>query len=436
LKIYEVGIYARISQEDSTSIENQIALLTKFIENMPGWVKTKTYTDNASGANFARPGFISMMQDARLGIINLVLVKDLSRFGRNYLEAGRLLEEELPSLGCRFVALSDGIDTDTGENDIIPFINAINDFYVRDISHRVKSVMLARAKDGQKLTGRAPYGYARDPSNRGRLIIDQNTAGIVRQIFELRANSMSYGQIAGELIKNQIPPPQSRWTAPTIKLILGNEIYIGNTVSLKRGTRSYRDKRIYWRDQSEWVRVENTHEAIIDIKTWDKVAELNNSTKKTASCKTSLFAGLVFCQSCNTKMRFSRYGSYKCKAACSKISEKTLTTLVQEYVNKTCVSKIAKAKLKQQLARLESQMQQLYENKVNGLISAENFRSAIDKAENQRTATENKINHLEQNSFPLLAIDRELLEKLVAKIEIGTCEVINGVPTQNVKLHV
>ena len=434
MNTYKVGIYARISQDDLTSIENQIALLTKFIENMPGWVKTKTYKDNASGANFARPGFINMMRDAHLGIINLVLVKDLSRFGRNYLEAGQLLEEELPGLGCRFVALLDGIDTDTGENDIIPFINAINDFYVRDISKRIKSVMLARAKDGQKLTGRAPYGYTRDPNNRGRLIVDESTAGTVRQIFELRANGMSYGQIAGELIKNQIPPPQSRWTVATIKLILGNEIYIGNTVSLKRGTRSYRDKRTYWRDQSEWVRVENTHEAIIDIKTWDKVVELNNSAKKTASRKASLFAGLVFCQNCNTKMRFTRYGSYKCKAACSKISEKTLTILVQEYVNKIYASKIAKAKLKQQLAHLESQMQQLYENKVEGLISADNFRSAINKAENQRISTENKINLLKQNAFPLLAIDRELLEKLVAKIEIGTCEVIDGVPTQNIKL--
>jgi len=290
-KLYKVGIYARLSQDnkhctDLTSIENQTAILTKFINTMPGWIHEKTYIDRgASGASFDRYGFKTMMEDVRNGIINLVLVKDLSRFGRNYLEAGRLLEEELPLLGCRFVALSDGIDTENSGNDIMPLLNIINDFYVRDASRRIKSVLMAKAKAGHKLGGTAPYGYIRSPADNTKLIIDNYAAGIVRRIFELRANGMVCAKIAGELNKGGVLPPRlyffkrcgkepkgkfsETWTMRTIKLILNNEIYIGNTVSMKRGTRSYRDKREVRHDKCKWIRVEGTHAPIVDIETWE-----------------------------------------------------------------------------------------------------------------------------------------------------------------------
>ena len=203
-KLYNVGIYIRLSREntayadgDSMSIENQQSILSKVISMMPGWVETRTYIDNgASGGNFNRRGFRDMMTDVRNGDINLVLVHDLSRFGRNYLESGKYLEEELPSLGCRFVALTDGIDTDTGENDIMPFLNAMNDYYLKNISDRIKAVFHAKAKDGQKLTGTAPYGYMRNPDDNTRLIVDDYAAAVVRRIFEMRADGMGYTKIA------------------------------------------------------------------------------------------------------------------------------------------------------------------------------------------------------------------------------------------------
>ena len=148
------------------------------------------------------------MADARQGIINLVLVQDLSRFGRNYLEAGRYLEEELPSLGCRFVALSDGIDTEDGENDIMPFLNAMNDYYLKNLSDRIKIVLTAKAKDGQKLSGAVPYGYDRNPAEHTRLIVDEYAAGIVKRMFELRATGKGYAAIAGVLNKENILPPR------------------------------------------------------------------------------------------------------------------------------------------------------------------------------------------------------------------------------------
>ena len=167
-KLYNVGIYIRLSKEgaaydrgESQSIENQQAMLSKFISMMPGWVEKRTYIDDgATGGHFNRQGFQDMMIDVRKGEVNLILVHDLSRFGRNYIEAGKYLEEELPALGCRFVAIADGIDTESGENDILPFLNAINDFYLKDISDKIKATFQLKAKKGHKLTGTAPYGYA------------------------------------------------------------------------------------------------------------------------------------------------------------------------------------------------------------------------------------------------------------------------------------
>ena len=210
-KLYNVGVYIRLSVEstwsDSDSIENQREMLTKFIAHMPCWIEKRVYIDDgASGGNFNRQGFQDMMTDVRSGEINLVLVQDLSRFGRNYLEAGRYLEEELPSLGCRFVSLMDGIDTDTGENDIMPLLNAMHDLHLKNLSERVKSVLLAKAKIGHKL-GRAPYGYKKEANDPTRLIIDEYAAEVVRRIYDMRLSGMGYASIVKTLNLESIVPP-------------------------------------------------------------------------------------------------------------------------------------------------------------------------------------------------------------------------------------
>ena len=208
-KLYNVGMYIRLSREstayndkDSMSIENQQAMMSKFIDLMPGWVEKRVYIDDgATGGNFNRQGFQDMMSDARRGEINLVLVQDLSRFGRNYLEAGKYLEEELPALGCRFVALADGVDTGNGDNDIMTFLNAMNDFFLKNLSDRIKTVLTAKAKDGQKLSGTVPYGYDRNPEEHTRLIVDEYAAGIVKRMFDLRTTGMGYSVLREFLIK-------------------------------------------------------------------------------------------------------------------------------------------------------------------------------------------------------------------------------------------
>jgi len=460
-KFYNVGIYSRISREDNeTSIENQIFMLEKVIDMMPNWEKYRIYIDEGvSGGNFKRKGFLDMIEDVRSGFVNLVLVKDLSRFGRNYLEAGRYLEEELPAFGCRFVAITDNIDTANDENDIITFLNVINDFYLRDVSGRIKSAFIAKAKEGHKLTGAAPYGYIRKSNERSRLAIDEYAAGVVKHIFQLRVEGFGYTKIASVLNNEGILSPREYyfhsqdkiinikdnstsscsklWSIRTIKLILNNEIYIGNTVSLKRGTRSYRDSSEYKRNESDWIRVENTHIPIVETEIWDKVQVINKVAREkvihSEKPTPSLFSGLLICQGCNGKMIFHKRGYYcsayirSGKTFCSShyISEKNLKEIVISYI-KRILEKIAlnenalvenvktklikgykermitfikkRRALEQAIYSLELQIDQLYEDRVERIISAQTFTSIANNIESKRVDVEEELKNLNQVS--------------------------------------
>lgn len=527
-KLYNVGMYVRLSREntayangDSVSIENQQAMMSKFIAMMPGWVETRTYIDNgASGGNFDRQGFQDMMTDIRSGVINLVLVSDLSRFGRNYLEAGRYLEEELPALGCRFVAMADGVDTDTGENDIMPFLNAMNDFYLKNLSGRIKSVFQAKANNGHKLTGTAPYGFLRNPDDHTKLIVDDYAADVVRRIYKMRVDGLGYGKIVAALNADRIPPPrryfyqrQNRkpaktcsefWQIHSIPTILKDEHYLGHTVSCKHG-RSYRNSKAKNKPQSEWVKIQNTHEAIIDIGTWEQVQEVNARLAKTVENarkpQPSLFTGKLFCADCNvimmphselrSKKSEKRRTSYSCKTyhitgrqSCSRhgINEDTLKKIVLEQikahaeqirldekaalrklqeklnagyvVDKVELSKEIQA-LKQELHKIDVQTEQLYEDKITGIISADTFTRMTEKSEQHRTEVADRIVSLEASSKEAKAkhedikrwvhlikensaledVDRDLLETLIERVEVGEKVVQDGVKSQEVKVY-
>ena len=325
-KLYNVGVYIRLSVEstwsDSESIENQREMLTKFIAHMPCWIEKRVYIDDgASGGNFNRKGFQDMMKDVRSGEINLVLVQDLSRFGRNYLEAGRYLEEELPSLGCRFVSLMDGIDTETGENDIMPLLNAMHDLHLKNLSERVKSVLLAKAKIGHKI-GRAPYGYKKEANDPTRLIIDEYAAEVVRRIYDMRLSGMGYASIVKTLNLESIVPPlvyyfnlngyddskikARTWLTTAVKSILSREVYIGSAVQMVNRQVSYRERRQEKTSVDEWVRVENVFPPIIGREAWEAVQEMNRqaaiqSTQQREPRK-SLFSGMLVCSGCGRTM--------------------------------------------------------------------------------------------------------------------------------------
>ncbi|MDL2293382.1 recombinase family protein [Ruminococcaceae bacterium OttesenSCG-928-D13] len=471
---YDVGIYTRLSvedtansakgkrkgnpfQRDSTSIENQKVMLREYAL-LRGWNVVDTYTDDGfSGGNFHRPGFERMVADAEAGRIDLILVKDLSRLGRDYIEVGRYTDEVFPRLGCRFIALMDDIDSE-GNDDLLPFRSLLNDYHLRDLSRKIRSVLHAKAHAGEYIGSYAPYGYIKNPDHPARLAVDPYAADIVRRIFTLRAQKTGYAKIAAALNNDGILPPRAYWfqregrenpyrhvtvwTDRTVKLMLHNEVYLGHTVKLITGTRSYKDKTTVHRPEEAWARADNTHEAIVSQEMWNAVQRISLSRCNPADVKKperSLFAGLLVCsnghsmvctstvQRRKTDGRVVRYPRYYCSlhsrtggAECSwhTISEKVLLKLVQADVQ----SQLAMAEIdeegvvdrlrsrhslpalldtKKELEQLSDRMHELdglgmslYEDRLAGKISPETFQSLTAAADTERAEKQAKHRQL------------------------------------------
>ena len=360
--IYDVGIYCRLSNDDersgeSVSIENQKLLLEQYVKTQ-GWNQVDVYIDDGySGTNFERPGVQRLIKDAKNKQINLILVKDLSRFGRNYIEFGQYIDYLFPSIGCRFVALNNGIDTmnQDGSTDMMCFLNLFNEFYCRDTSKKVKAVKRACAENGKFMGTYPAYGYRRDPVDKHHLIIDEETAPVVRQIFSMRSAGIGYRGIAEALNGKELPPPGTlyylrngqtdprnvshKWTDSTVSAILRNEVYIGNLVQGKCGTISYKNKKLIAKPKETWIRAASTHEPIISRDLWDCVSQINRQKIRkspTADGIKSMVSGLIYCGDCGNKMRnqverftyqdgrAGRYSSFVCgnyarsgKSACT-----------------------------------------------------------------------------------------------------------------------
>ena len=380
---YRVGIYCRLSVDDasnsaksrkfipadeSVSIENQRELLSKFAM-LNGWIETRVYIDDGySGGNFQRPGFLEMLEDARKGRINLILVKDLSRLGRDYVEVGRYTDVVFPSLGCRFVSVLDCLDSDGDNTDMLHFRSLMNDYHLRDLSSKIKSVLLAKKQSGQCLSFKAPYGYCKSGEDKHKLVIDEYAAGIVRQMFHLRASGVSTSKIAAVLNNDGILPPLAYWyqqngkerrrgslfwTSIVVTGILRNETYRGNLIMNYAGSRSYKDNTQIRKPPSEWIRCEGTHEAIITQEVWNAVQEVNAAATRRFAGRSApthrLFSGKLVCAGCGgalvasaERRRFPNgsvreYISYHCGrhgtsggSVCSRhtIFEKTLARII------------------------------------------------------------------------------------------------------------
>ena len=371
---YSVGIYARLSRDDerageSVSIENQKEMLARYVREQ-GWTLYDYYCDDGvSGTTFDRPGFNRLVQDATDRKINLVLTKDLSRLGRDYIEAGRYTDFIFPSLGCRFIALNDGVDTIRKNNEMLVILkNVMNDLYARDTSNKIKAVKLSTFKAGKYVGCYAPLGYRKSAADKHILEIDPVTAPVVRHIFDLRLQGNGFRKIALILNAEKIPAPrtfyymaESRenhrgetpfWNDVTVKTILRNEVYLGHMVQNKTGTVSYKNHKQVSKPESEWIRVENTHEPLISQDVWDAVQRMDNHPARGRSGKSgtvSLFGGLLRCMDCGSSMRYMRdyrkkvsdrepeYKAYVCnryasggKNACSShyINQKVLTQIV------------------------------------------------------------------------------------------------------------
>ena len=336
------ALYCRLSQDDgldgeSNSIQNQRRILETYAREHR-FPNIQFYVDDGySGASFNRPDFQRMMADMEDGKIGIIITKDLSRLGRNQLHTGLYIEERFPQFGVRYIAINDNVDTENAEsNDLMPFKNLFNEWFVRDTSRKIRAVQRAKAQRGERLGTRAPYGYKKDENAKGKLIVDEEAAAVVRRIFALCAAGNGPSQIARLLKSEQVLCPTMyayerfgtkhmglslgkpyNWEKSTVAHMLENELYIGNTINMRFSSKSYKDKRKIEHPREECIVIEGSHEAIIDRETWERVQELRKQRKRPNRYdEVGLFSGILFCADCGSVMYQQRYQTDKRKQDC------------------------------------------------------------------------------------------------------------------------
>ena len=327
----KTALYCRLSQDDglegdSNSIQNQKNILQKFAEDHHFPNPCFYVDDGFSGGNFQRPAFQQMISNMENGEIGIIVTKDLSRLGRNQLHTGLYIEERFPMFGVRYIAINDNVDTDSSEsNDLMPFKNLFNEWFIRDTSRKIRAVLKAKAERGERLGTRAPYGYIKDPETK-KLAVDDEAAAIVRRIFAMCASGNGPSQIARILKKEQVLTPTMyaytrygmnhtcldtahpyNWSDSAIANLLENEIYLGNTVNMKYSTKSYKDKRRVEHSREECLVFKDTHPALITQEVWDIVQRVRkNRRRPTKMEEQNKYSGLVFCADCGSNMVLHR----------------------------------------------------------------------------------------------------------------------------------
>ena len=331
-KNYIAGLYFRLSQEDerqgeSVSIENQRLMLRKYAEEQGFQIYDEYIDDGVSGTTFQRPEVQRLLDDAKTGVINTILVKDLSRFGRNYIEVGQYVDYVFPSFGIRFIAVQDNVDTenrDSNAMEMMPIMNIFNEWHAANTSKKIKAVWRAKAAEGVFHGNKPSYGYIKGTDAKRTLLIDEDTAPTVVRIFEMYASGISPKKISEMLNEEGIlspgqyafnkyghkrkPEDRKIWCGTTIKTILDNIVYIGHLPQLMSSTVSYKNHKRFNKDQSEWTIVRNTHEPIISQELWDKVRARRASLSQGRKTKTGFvhpLSGFLFCADCGGKMKMN-----------------------------------------------------------------------------------------------------------------------------------
>lgn len=341
LEEYKAMAYYRLSKDDknedriadsegkiSDSILNQRKLVHAYLQNHPNiTLVDEAYDDGYTGTNYNRPGFQAVLEKVQSGSINCVIVKDLSRLGREYIETGKYLEMIFPSFGVRFIAINDDIDSEhssVGDDLIIPIKNIMNESYCRELSKKLRNQFRIQRGNGEFLGAFASYGYCKSPDDKHKLIVDEYAAEVVRGIFSLKVKGYSQNVIADYLNNEKILPPaeykkslgmkyktgfqastQSKWSVVTLNRILTNPIYIGTLVQGKRGTPNYKIKTMRTRSENDWVVVENNHQAIIDPLVFSTVQKMmERDTRRPPNTDVLLpLAGVLFCPDCGFSLQ-------------------------------------------------------------------------------------------------------------------------------------
>lgn len=459
---WRAGLYIRLSKEDgdkpeSESVSSQKALLEKFVSENPSLNFYDFYIDDGwSGTDFERPAFGRMIGDVTGGKINCVIVKDLSRFGRNYVEAGKYLETVFPLFGVRFIAVNDAIDSVSApqsmNNVLVPFKNIINDEYCRDISVKVRTSLDIRRKQGKFIGSFAAYGYRKDENDKNKLVIDECAAATVRMIFAKFLSGYSVIGIARLLNGKGIPNPSAYrkaqnsarvgdglWCDSTVRRILVNEVYIGNLVQKKNETISYKIHVCRPVGKEKRIRVENTHEAIVSREDFYKVGELLKRDTRTSphADRLSLFSGFLKCADCGRAMQKRTvtqpnkiYDYYVCSTYkkfhggfCTKHTlraddlEEAVLSFLNKYISlavdfdrlETATRKAEAAgvrlksfekELKQKQREVEktrSVLLDLYPDYKSGILNKEQYFSLKERYENLLSQAESAVKQAEKN---------------------------------------
>lgn len=444
------ALYCRLSRDDdnegdSNSIQHQKQILEKYAKDH-SITNYKFYVDDGySGTSFNRPGFQEMLADIEAGYVDCVIVKDMSRFGRNYLEVGMYTEIMFPDKDVRFIAINDGVDSARDDNDFTPYRNIINEWYAKDTSKKIRAVFRAKGLSGKRLSTQTPYGYLKGEN--GQLIEDTETAPVVRLIFRLAVEGNGPGKIARILREKQIVTPGTlefhrtgrtsrynpefpyQWHESTVVNILEQKDYLGNTYNFKTTKKSYKSKKVIRNPEEKQVVFENTHVALIDQETWDLVQKARQSRRRpTKMGDMGMFSGMVYCADCGNKLHLCRTkswdrsldnyvcGTYKRRRGeCSAhyIRSTVLETLVldnlqkviayvrdyeNDFVQQVTENKaaeqmqmlsVSKRQMEQQMRRIaeiDNIIKRLYEDNLNGKLSDSRFsKMSADYEQEQRT---------------------------------------------------
>ena len=477
---YHVALYIRLSKEDenegpSESVTNQKSLLNEFVQQHRLSVYDTYIDDGWSGTSFDRPDFQRMLGDIEDRKVNMVITKDLSRLGRDYIMTGHYMERYFPEKQVRYISLLDGIDTgvESTANDITPFRAIMNDMYAKDISRKIKSVKRDKQRKGQFIGGKPVYGYKMHPTEKNKIVIDKGAAPTVRRIFGMALEGMSCRQIATQLNAEGVPTPAAYaglpapksgpytglWSSERLSEMLQNETYIGNMVQGRSVKLSYKSRKCLHQARENWVVVENTHEPLVDREAFEKVQVLVASRKHTRSRTYDfLLKGLIFCHECGcplavlnrknaagedvlyfvcrTYQRFTKAGV----CTCHSIKEKTVTDAVIAKVREVCEAYLHPAELipiaqraveqaqkenalevelqsvKGKIDSLTANLDKVYMDRLSGLLPEADFERIYSKVKLERSLLDDKKQELElRRKSPVPTEDRakELVKRFM-----------------------
>ena len=480
-------MYIRLSREDgdkqeSESIGNQRKILQRYVKENNLCLVKEYVDDGISGTTFDRPSFNELLQDIENKTIDMVITKDLSRLGRDYIKTGFYLEDYFPKNNIRYVAITDGIDTyiDSTNNDITPFKAIMNDMYAKDISKKIRSVLKEKQKQGEYMCSIPAYGYKRHPTIKNKLIVDEQVRDIVEKIFNMYANGHGSVEIVNYLNNNKYLSPTGyrktglvqdenkinyNWNEVTLCNMLKNEVYIGNTVQNKRSIISYKVKKFRTVDKEEHIKVENTHEAIIDKDTFEKVQCIIEKRGTNTKLRYDyLLRGLLYCYHCKRKLqivlkknskrnakshpyitcsdakergcyplnlnyeKFEKHIIYVVKKICQIYSDKEIFYRVYEkYQNKTLDIREGYKKKIEQIDKaifdINNNLDKMYMDKLRGVLQEEDYVRVSQKFNLERTKLNEQKLELEQK---LIGTEAKIESKIHTKEEKELNELIEN----------